>query len=151
VVALVRPDSWNVPLLLHMLGAMVLVGVLLAALSALLLSAKGGEGGTGAMLRRLALRALLFGAIPAYVAMRVGAQWMYSKEFPPHSHDPTWVGIGFIVSDLSALVLIATCIVAWRATKRATAGGFVRAATILTVLMLIAYVVALWAMSAKPS
>ena len=62
------------PLFLHVLGAMVLVGALLAVLTALALAWK--DGGGGSLLRRIALRTLLLGAVPAYVAMRVGAQWL---------------------------------------------------------------------------
>src|SRR3954453_22043776 len=106
-----RPTSWDLPLFLHVLGAMVLVGVLLAALIALLLQWRGGTAEE--TLRSFAFRSLLLVGVPAYLAMRIGAQWIYSKEFPGGgSDDPTWVGVGFIVSDAGALLLIATCIVA---------------------------------------
>ena len=35
MIALIRPDSWNFPLFLHVLGAMILVGGLLTGASAL--------------------------------------------------------------------------------------------------------------------
>lgn len=38
MLAVVRPDSWNLPLFLHVLGAMVLVGTLATAAVALLAS-----------------------------------------------------------------------------------------------------------------
>ena len=38
LLALVRPDSWNLPLLLHIGGAMILVGGVLTAASALVVA-----------------------------------------------------------------------------------------------------------------
>ena len=40
--------------------------------------------------------------------MRVGAQWIYSKENDIYPTDPTWVGIGFIVADAGLLILLIT-------------------------------------------
>jgi hypothetical protein len=152
VIASLRPNSFDLPLFLHVLGAMVLVGALLAALTALILVWRGAEGSTPGMLRRLAFRTLLLCALPAYVVMRVDAQWIYSKEKIGQggAKDPDWVGIGFIISDLGALLLIITCIIAWRAAKKPTAGVLARVVTALTGLMLVMYLVAMWAMTAKP-
>ena len=66
--AAVRPDSWNFPLLLHVLGAMVLVALL--AVAVVVLSAALRSDDRAAALR-LAFRTLLIGAIPAYLVMRV--------------------------------------------------------------------------------
>src|SRR5436190_134205 len=97
---------------------MVLVGALLGALLALVYQWRPAAE-AGPTLRRFAFRALLAFAVPAFFAMRIGAQWIYSKEFPEGSgSDPTWVGIGFMVSDVGGLLLIAACIVARRATTR---------------------------------
>ena len=46
VVALIRPDSWNFPLFLHVLGAMILVGGLLAG-AATLGYARAKQGSSG--------------------------------------------------------------------------------------------------------
>jgi hypothetical protein len=150
VLASFHPTSWDVPLFLHVLGAMVLVGSLLAALTAFVLQWRPAAE-FGATLRRFAFRSLLAAAVPAFFAMRIGAQWIYSKEFPGGGDDPTWVGIGFMVSDLGGLLLIAGCILAWRATKREATGGLARAATILTGIILALDLVAMWAMTTKPS
>jgi hypothetical protein len=149
VLALIRPTSFDVPLFLHVLGAMALVGTLLAALSAFVLQWRPAAE-AGALLRRFAFRTLLVAGIPAFLAMRIGAQWIYSKEFPEGSDDPTWVGIGFMVSDLGGLLLIVACILAWRATKKEATGGLARAAAILTGLILAMDLVAMWAMTTKP-
>jgi hypothetical protein len=150
VLASIRPTSFDVPLFLHVLGAMVLVGVLLAALTALTLQWRPAAE-FGATLRRFAFRALLVVGVPAFFAMRIGAQWIYSKEFPGGGDDPTWIGIGFMVSDLGGLLLIAACVLAWRATKREATGGLARAATILTGIILALDLVAMWAMTTKQS
>jgi hypothetical protein len=150
VLASIRPTSFDVPLFLHVLGAMVFVGVLLAALTALALQWRPAAE-FGATLRRFAFRALLVVGVPAFFAMRIGAQWIYSKEFPGGRDDPTWIGIGFMVSDLGGLLLIAACVLAWRATKREATGGLARAATILTGIILALDLVAMWAMTTKQS
>jgi hypothetical protein len=58
-IAAVRPDSWNFPLLLHVLGAMVLVALL--AVAAVVLSAALRSDDRADALR-LAFRTLLIGA-----------------------------------------------------------------------------------------
>ncbi len=92
VLAIVRPDSWNFPLFLHVLGAMVLVGGLLTGASALAF-ARGD-----ARFLRLGYWTLLAVALPGYIVMRVGAQWLYSKgpweDLPEGVEEPAWLGIG---------------------------------------------------------
>ena len=78
MLATIRPDAWNFPLFLHVLGATLLIGAVATAAVLLLVSAGSDEP---AYSRRLAFRTLLFGALPAYIVMRIGAEWLYSKEF----------------------------------------------------------------------
>ncbi|MDQ3742179.1 MAG: hypothetical protein M3389_14655, partial [Actinomycetota bacterium] len=59
----------ELPFFLHVLSAMVLVGALLLAVTAL------APSGGGPSLR-LGYRALLMAALPSYIVMRVGAQWV---------------------------------------------------------------------------
>jgi hypothetical protein len=153
LLAAIRPDDWNLPLFLHMLGAMALVGALvLVALS--LASARGGDSAAGL---RLAYRALLLGAIPAWIAMRVGAQWVASKEgLDDLDEPPAWVDIGFLTSEPTLLLLIAATVCAGIASRRAREGGRAfgglnTAALVLVSITLLAYVLAIWAMSTKPS
>ena len=70
----IRPDSINIPLFIHVLGAMVLVGGLLVAATSVL-AARGD-----ARLLRLGYMALLAVALPGYIVMRIGAEWTYAKE-----------------------------------------------------------------------
>jgi hypothetical protein len=151
VLAVVRPDSWNFPLLLHVLGAMVLVGATTAALAALL----AGWRRDAAPYTRFAFRTLLAVGLPAYVAMRAGAQWIYDKEGFSGNDDPAWLRIGYTVADPGAVVFLATLILTGIGARRLRAGTaetstLTRIATVLAVIMLAAYVIAVWAMGAKP-
>ena len=149
--AAVRPDSWNFPLFLHVLGAMVLVGLLAAAVVVLVVSRREDDRTASV---RLAFRTLLIGAIPAYLVMRVGAEWIASKEHLEDSN-ASWIGIGYSVADLGLLLLIVLNVLAGLAYRRARRGGTPRAlvswTTGLTLLLIVAYGVALWAMSTKPA
>ena len=147
--AAVRPDSWDFPLLVHVVGSMVLVGALVLAVSALILAWRDGNP----ELARLGYRSLLLGVLPGWLVMRVGAEWIASKEDIPG--DPGWLGVGYITSDGGAVLLIAGLITAGIAQKRAgrgeAASGLTRAATILSLVLVAALLVALWAMSTKPA
>jgi hypothetical protein len=148
-VAAVRPDSWNLPLLLHVGGAMVLVGALVTALAALLAARRSDA----AVLTRLGYRTLLYAALPAFVLMRVGAELIASKEDVPD--DVGWIGIGYGISDGGLLLMIIATVLAGlgarRVQRQGAPGGSMTVATALTVLTVVAYVVAVWAMTAKPS
>ena len=90
-----RPDSISIPLFIHILGAMVLIGGLLVAATSVL-AARGD-----ARLLRLGYMGLLAVALPGYIVMRIGAEWTYAKEhLGDLPSDPTWVGIGYITADL---------------------------------------------------
>ena len=141
-----RPDSWNFPLLLHIVGAAVLFGAVAAAAVSTLAADRVAEPD---FMRKLAFRSLLIAGLPAYIVMRIGAQWLYSKGFDELEEDPAWIGIGYIVADLGLLVflvaLVLTGIAAW---KRKS--GLSKAAGVLAVVLLVAMLVAVWAMGAKP-
>ena len=148
--ASVRPDDWNLPLLLHVLGAMVFVS-LLAVIVVILVAALRGDDRPAAL--RLAFRTLLMGALPAYIVMRVGAEWIASEENV--DEDAVWIGIGYIVTDLGLLLLIIVTVLTGLARRRLARGtkepgGLIRPATAITLLLIAGYAVALWAMTAKP-
>ena len=149
MVAVVRPDSWNLPLFVHVAGAMLLVGALVVVTVAMAAALRRGDGVE--VLTRLAFRALLIGVIPSYVLMRVGAEWIASKENIPDELD--WVGIGYIVADLGLLLTLITAVLTWRAARRGAdgPGGAGRAAFVLAAVLIVAYGVALWAMATKPA
>lgn len=150
LLASIRPDSFNFPLFLHVAGAALLVGAVTAAVGTLLLTPGGGDDPAG--LRRFAFRVLLIVGLPAYIVMRIGAQWIYDKEFgdlPEGTDDPGWVGIGYITADLGALVFVAALICSGVAMRRSSS-GLGRTAGILSAIMLVGWIVAIWAMGAKP-
>jgi hypothetical protein len=148
VLAAVRPDSWNFPLFVHVLGAMILVGGTLTAASALAFAR--GE----AVLLRLGYWSLLAVALPGYILMRTGAQWIYSKEgLDDAPVDAAWTGIGFLVADAGALLLLIALIVGGIGVRRLRSGGgksLLQVSMVISLLLLAAYVVAIWAMAAKP-
>ena len=94
LIAAIRPDDWNFPLFVHVLGAMILVGGTLTAAAALAF-ARGEE-----RLLRLGYWSLLAVALPGYVLMRIGGQWIYSKEgLDDAPIEAAWTGIGFVIAD----------------------------------------------------
>jgi hypothetical protein len=141
----IRPDDFNFPLFLHVLSAMVLFGtVVLAAVSV------AGNSQAGL---RLGFRSLLIGAVPAWIAMRLSAQWIASKEnlLDEGVETPAWVDIGFMTSEGSFVFLIAATVCAGIAARRGRGGGLRTATVVLVGITIVAYVVALWAMSTKPT
>lgn len=145
VLAAIRPDDWNFPLFVHVLGAMLLVGSVVAAAGTLLIPA-----GEPAGLRRFAFRTLLFVGLPSYVVMRVGAEWLYSKEFGETDDDPAWIGIGYVTADTGAILFLIALICAGIASAKSK-DRLGRAAGILVAIALVGWLVAVWAMGAKPS
>ena len=149
--AVIRPDSWFFPLFLHIAGSMVLVGALALASVSLIASWRSGS----AALVRLAYLSLFYGALPGYIVFRVGAEWIASKEGLTDS-DLTWIGIGYGVSDLGALLLIVSLVLGGFGVRRINRGQAAsvisaRIVTGLVSLVLVAYLVAVWAMTTKPT
>jgi len=145
--AAIRPDSWNFPLLLHVVGAAVLVGAVLSSAIATLTADRTPEP---ELMRRIAFRSLWMVGIPAYVVMRIGAEWLYSKEFGDTDEDPAWIGIGYAVADVGLLVFLIALALAGVAARRKSA-GLGKASGYIGVLLLVALVVVVWAMGAKPT
>jgi hypothetical protein len=152
VASITRPDSWDLPLFVHILGAMVLVGALTLSAVSLIAAWRSGS----APLTKLGFMTLFYGAIPGYIVMRGGAQWIANKENLEDS-DLSWIGIGFGVSDMGFLLLIISLIIGGIGVRRINRGGggtptvSARIATGLVSLFLIACLVAVWAMTTKPA
>ena len=148
MLAAMRPDSWNFPLLVHVFGAMVLVGGLLTATSALAF-AKGDV-----RLLRLGYWSLLAVSLPGYVVMRIGAQWVALKGWDKVDPAPTWLDIGYIVADAGALLMLIALVVGGIGMRRLRQGkgqGLLKAALVIAIVILAAALVAVWAMAGKPN
>jgi hypothetical protein len=156
LLAAIRPDDWNVPLFLHVLGGIAMVGALVLAATFLVPAWRSGS----VEALRLGYRALLWGALPAFIVMRVGAEWLYSdQKIGDLPEEPAWTGLGYAISDIGLLLFVIATVTAGVGVRRARVaaedggagearGG--RVAAILVGVILLAYVVAIWAMTTKP-
>jgi hypothetical protein len=133
--AIVRPDGWNFPLLVHVAGAMLLVGALVVAVVVTASALRRGDDAP---------------VLTRYVVMRGGAEWIASEE---SVGDPAWVGIGYTTADGGLLLILIATGLAWRAARRSAGGasGSARAVMALSALLIVAYGVAIWAMTSKPA
>ena len=103
-----------------MLGALTLIGTL--ALTSAFLFAAWRDGSPANL--RLALRSLTLGVIPSWLFLRVGAEWLADKEgYADLDKPPAWIDIGYIVGDLSFLLIVITSLLGWFTLRRTRAGG----------------------------
>jgi hypothetical protein len=151
VFASIRPDSENFPLFVHVLGAMILVGGLVTAASALAF-AKGDT-----RLLRLGYWSLLAVSLPGYVIMRAGASWIASESvLDDANNDPLWLDIGYLVADIGApILLLIALIVGGIGIRQLSQGkgkgqGLLKVTLVLSILILAAALIAVWAMAGKP-
>jgi hypothetical protein len=146
-----RSDSVNLALLVHVAGAMVLLGGLVTAAA----MAIAGWRDESVTLRRLSYWTLLAVAFPGYIVMRIGAQWVQSKEHLDNlPNDPTWLGIGYITADGGALLLLIALIlggIGMRKLRSGGGGGLLKASSVIATVLVAVYIVTVWAMGAKPS
>ncbi len=103
---------------------------------------------------RFSVRTLLIGVLPSYILMRIGAQWTEAEQDYPDGFDPAWLGVGYVTADVGAVLILVTIILSGLGLRRLRSGsglGFGRAVGGISTLLLVAYLVAVWAMTAKPS
>jgi hypothetical protein len=152
-VTLTRPDAWNFPLFVHLLGAFVLVGAVVLALSSL----AGAWANGNPSLLRLSYKAISWVAIPAWVVMRLGAEWIADKEgLTGDGIDVSWINIGYSIAEPTLLLLIIAAVLTRMGATRSEAAsgsgaGFDKAATVIVSICLIALLIAIWAMTTKPT
>jgi hypothetical protein len=148
LLAAMRPDEWNFPLLVHVLGAMILVSGLVAGASAIAY-ARGDVA-----LMRLGYFSLVAVSLPGWIIMRVGAQWIYNEEnWDDVDDEPGWLGIGFVTAEAGGLILLVALIlggIGLSRLRRGQGSGLLKATLVLSLIALAGYVVAAWAMSGKP-
>ncbi len=148
--AVLRPEEWEWPLFLHLVGATLLVGGLAAALAATAAAWRQTAAERVAVLDTAALRTLLLAAWPGLVLTFIGGVWAESRE----DVDEGWVGVGHVVTEGGALVVLAITLLVWRGSRRARSGDAAplsgRIAVVVTALYLAALVATIWAMTTKP-
>lgn len=153
MLAAIRPDEVNLPLLLHVLGAMLFLGTLFAVGVSILAARRRADEVEALGLTRFGLWTVIAGVFPSYVLMRIGAQWTESEENLPDDFEAAWLDIGYVVADLGALLTLISLILSIIGLRLLRTGRGRRLATVVAVialLVLAAALVAVWAMTAKP-
>jgi hypothetical protein len=136
------------PLFLHVFGAMTLVG---AMGSVTTLAWAGWRRPERELIARASFWTMLVLSLPAWLLMRLAAEWIYSEEGFSGDNDPGWLGIGFLVADLGLLFLLATTGFAFWWSRRRGVGWQGRVVAILASIYLVLLAVAWFAMAGKPS
>ena len=99
---------------------------------------------------------LLAVALPGYIVMRIGAEWSIVKQGwddLPDDAIPAWIDIGYIVADLGALLVLIALILGGIGVRRLRDGKgqrLLKATMVISLIVLAAAVVAVWAMAGKP-
>jgi heme/copper-type cytochrome/quinol oxidase subunit 1 len=148
VLAAIRPDAWNFPLFVHVLGAMLLVGATLTGATTLALAHGDPK------LVRLGYRTLLVLGLPSYALMWVGAHWIYMKEgLDERPLEFAWEAIGFAVTEVGAVLFVTALVLGGIGVRRLPAGGadLLKATNVICLVLLAGFAVAIWAMAAKPT
>jgi hypothetical protein len=148
----IRPDDQSFALLLHLVGATVVFGALLASATSLLLA----RGDT--RLLRLGYFSLLFVGLPGLILLRVAGQWLYQLQNwdkVPNRFEPTWLSIGFIVADWGGILFLLALALGGVGVHRLRIGKggtvLLKGTMIISLVLIVGYVVAVWAMTGKPS
>jgi hypothetical protein len=153
LLAAIRPDDQSFALLLHLVGATVAFGALLASATSLVL-ARGDI-----RLLRLGYFSLLLVGLPGLILLRLAGEWLYRlqnwDELPEQIDEPTWLQIGFIVADGGGLLLLLALalggIGVYRLRNGKGGAGLLKATMVIALILIVAYVVAVWAMTGKPN
>jgi hypothetical protein len=151
VLAAIRPNEWELPLFLHVLGALTLIGAVVLT-AAMLFTAWRDPSAANL---RLAVRSLTLGVIPAWVVLRGSAEWIADKEgYADLDDPPDWIDLGYMAGDIGFLLILLSALFGWLALRKArtdgSPSGTVRTAAILISVLLVLNLVALWAMTTKP-
>jgi hypothetical protein len=152
VLAAIRPDEQSLALLLHLVGATVVFGALLASATSLLLA----RGET--LLLRLGYFSLVFVGLPGLILLRLAGEWLYrlqSWDELPSDDRPAWLKIGFIVADWGGLLFLVALALGGVGVYRLRDGsgrtGLLKATMVIAMILIVAYAVAVWAMTGKPN
>jgi len=152
VLGAIRPAGQDFPVLLHIVGATIVFGALLASVSSLAF-ARGQV-----RVLRVGYFSLLLVALPGWILMRLSGEWIYRKQgwnsLPDQLKDTTWLRIGFVVADYGGIVFLVALLLGGIALRRMRNGksgtGLLRATMGIALVIALAFVVAVWAMTGKP-
>jgi uncharacterized cupredoxin-like copper-binding protein len=152
LLAAIRPAGQDFPVLLHTVGATVVFGAWRASATSRALAR--GE------VRRLRLGyfSLLLVGLPGLILMRLSGEWIYRKQgwddLPENLRDVAWLRIGFVVADggaiLFLLALVAGGVGIYRLRRGKGGAGLLKVTMVSALVLAVAYVVAVWAMTGKP-
>ena len=153
LLAAIRPDDQSFALLLHLVGATVVFGALLASATSLLLAR--GEP----RLLRLGYFSLLLVALPGLILLRLAGEWLYRlqnwNQLPDQIDEPAWLKIGFIAADWGGLLLLLALALGGIGVHRLGKGTggtvLLKATMLISLILILAYTVAVWAMTGKPN
>jgi hypothetical protein len=154
MLAAIRPDNQSFALLLHLVGATVVFGALLACATSILLSR--GE----ARLLRLGYFSLLLVGLPGLILLRLAGEWLYRlqswNKLPSQIYRPSWLDIGCIVADWGGLLFLIALVVGGIGVSRLRQGKggsalLLRSTMVISLVLAVGYVVAVWAMTGKPN
>jgi hypothetical protein len=153
VLAAIRPDEQSFALLLHLVGATVVFGALLASATSIFL-ARGDS-----RLLRLGYFSLLLVGLPGLILLRLAGQWLYNlqhwDDLPDQFDQPAWLGIGFIVADWGGVLFLLSLALGgigiYRLRQGKNATGLLNATMLISLVLIVAYAVAVWAMTGKPN
>ena len=151
MLAAIRPAGQDLPVLLHIVGATLAFGALLASASFIAL-ARGQV-----RLLRLGYFSLLLVALPGWILMRLSGEWIYRKQgwsgLPNEFKHAAWLRIGFIVADGGGILFLVALVVGGVGVYRLKSGksaGLLKLTMVIALALALAYVVAVWAMTGKP-
>jgi hypothetical protein len=153
MLAAIRPDDQSFALLLHLVGATVVFGALLACATSILLS----RGET--RLLRLGYFSLLLVGLPGLVLLRLAGEWLYRlqswNKLPSQIDRPSWLDIGFIVADWGGLLFLVALVLGGIGVYRLRNGKggavLLKSTMVISLVLAVGYVIAVWAMTGKPN
>jgi hypothetical protein len=153
LLAAIRPDDQSFALLLHLVGATVVFGALLTSAASLLLA----RGDT--RLLRLGYFSLLLVGLPGLILLRVAGEWLYRlqkwEDLPEQFDQPAWLGIGFAVADWGGLLFLLALVLGGVGVRRLRTGQggtvLLKGTMVISLILIVAYIVAVWAMTGKPN
>jgi hypothetical protein len=153
MLAAIRPGIQDFALLLHLVGATVVFGALLTSATSIVFA----RGDT--RLLRLGYFSLLLVGLPGLILLRLAGQWLYQlqkwNDLPSQFARPTWLDIGFIVADWGGILFLLALVLGGVGVRRLRDGKggtlLLRSTMVISLVLIVGYVVAVWAMTGKPS